>query len=99
VDIGPRASPRPRRPNSLRFLADFELLLTAVQSLTERVVAAKTRWRATQEDVHMLQEVSSVCALPVLPDTTTRWPLALAFLLSARFLLDGRVNELRTGTN
>jgi hypothetical protein len=97
VDTGSRVSLRPRRPNPL--LADFVSLLTAVQALTERVVATKTKWRATPGDVHVLQDVSSLCALPVLPGTTTRWPLALAFLLSARFLLDERVSALHAGTN
>jgi hypothetical protein len=74
-----------------------ELMLSGILELTARVTAGKEKWRATPADADLLSQAASLASLTLQPDTTTRWPLALTFLLSARFILEGLVGDLSGG--
>ena len=72
-----------------------ESTLAGILALSGRVVREKEKWRATLTDAELLRRVASLTALGLQTDTLTRWPLALGFLLSARFILEALVSDLR----
>jgi hypothetical protein len=74
-----------------------ESLLAGVMELTARVLEGKQKWRAKPADADLLRQVASLASLSLPPDAMTRWPLTLGFLLSARFILDGLVADLKEG--
>jgi hypothetical protein len=72
-----------------------ESMLAGVLALSGRVVSEKEKWVATPTDAELFRRVASLTALGLQPETLTRWPLALGFLLSARFILEALVGDLR----
>jgi hypothetical protein len=74
-----------------------ESLLAAVMALTGRVLEAKQKWRPRPADGDLLRQVASLASLSLPPGALTRWPLALGFLLSARFTLEELAADLKEG--
>jgi len=72
-----------------------ESMLVGILALSGRVVREKETWRATPADAELLLRVASLTALGLQPDALTRRPLALRFLLPARFILEALVSDLR----
>jgi len=72
-------------------------LLVNGRDVDRQLPVASAPSRLGALDPGVIAGTRNLASLSLPPDAMTRWPLTLGFLLSARFILDGLVADLKEG--